>query len=409
MADLKKRRLPPLVAVFLIVAVDILAFTLILPLLPFYAQDYGASPWMVGVLATSFAVAQMISGPWLGRLSDRIGRKPVLVVSQVGTFTGFLMLAFAPNLFWVFLSRVLDGITAGNLTIAQAVIADVTVPEKRTKAFGVIGVAFGLGFLVGPALSALLVTIDKRLPALAAAALSALSILATITLLPRSERQVQASEQMKSLGRLKAAYQNVNLRKLFLLFLIFGFIFAGFTSGFAMFVERRYTFNGVPFGPREVGWLFAYSGLLGLIVQGFLLGRLVKWLGENRLVTIGFLTMGFGYLGLGATQSIPVLIAAMTVGSFGSGLLRPALTALVSQAANATEQGAVLGITQTLTGLGQIFAPLIAGYFIDRGAVHVAWLWGWCLWLGGLASVGLFVQFFLRGQSAGTASVHRSN
>src|SRR5208282_641337 len=142
-----------LLPIFLIVAVDILGMTIILPLLPFYAEHYGASPQVVGLLITTYALCQLIAGPILGKLSDRFGRRPLLIISQLGTFAGFLVLGWARSLIWIFFSRFLDGITAGNLSLAQAYISDVTEPENRAKAFGVIGIAFGLGFLIGPALS----------------------------------------------------------------------------------------------------------------------------------------------------------------------------------------------------------------------------------------------------------------
>src|SRR2546422_9997264 len=146
-------RRSPLLPIFLIVVVDILGLTIMLPLLPFYAEHFGASPAVVGLLVSTYAVCQLVAGPVLGQLSDHLGRKPVLTASQVGTFVGFLVLAYAPNLFFVFLARVIDGLTAGNLSIAQAYIADVTAPKERARAFAVIGIAFGIGFLIGPGAS----------------------------------------------------------------------------------------------------------------------------------------------------------------------------------------------------------------------------------------------------------------
>lgn len=385
----------PLLAIFLIVAVDVLGFTIILPLLPFYAQKYGASPFMVGVLATTFAVCQFISGPFLGRISDRYGRKPILMLSQAGTLAGFILLAVANSLPLIFLSRLIDGITAGNLTIAQAAIADVTPPENRAKAFGVIGIAFGLGFLLGPAISAGLAHIDIHYPAYAAAALSALSIVATWLLLPAAQSRVDSTDNVRSTNKMFRYFTDDRVRWLMVEFLIFGFVFAGFTSGFALFAERRFTWNGQPFGPREVGLLFTYSGFLGLVLQGFFLGRLVKAFGEARLVFAGFTAMAIGYMTLAQADSIPLLILASTIGSFGSGVIRPALTALVSRAADANEQGAMLGATQSLVSVGQIAAPLISGFIINRSVIDPQSLayWGW--WLALMAIAGLVVRHFL--------------
>src|SRR6266480_2994437 len=184
-AETQPRRGSPLLPIFLIVMVDVLGLTILLPLLPFYAEHFGASPTVVGLLVSTYAICQLVAGPVLGQISDRVGRKPVLLVSQIGTFVGFLVLAFAPNLFVVFLARVIDGVTAGNLSIAQAYIADVTRPKERSRAFAVIGIAFGIGFLIGPGASGYLTThFGFHVPILCAAALSLLSILGTTFLLP---------------------------------------------------------------------------------------------------------------------------------------------------------------------------------------------------------------------------------
>src|SRR5438034_7671866 len=174
----------PLLSIFLIVLVDVLGLTIILPLLPFYAESLGATPSTVGLLVSAYAICQLLAGPPLGQLSDRVGRRPVLLVSQIGTFIGFLMLAFAHSLWLVFLARIIDGLTAGNLTVAQAYISDVTEPQNRAKAFGLIGVAFSLGFLVGPGVSGYLAQYGNHYPILAAAGLSFTSIMATTFLLP---------------------------------------------------------------------------------------------------------------------------------------------------------------------------------------------------------------------------------
>lgn len=390
--DVKTLMKSPLFAIFLIVAVDVLGFTIILPLLPFYAQKYGASPFLVGVLATTFAVCQLLSGPFLGRISDKYGRKPVLMLSQFGTFIGFVMLGLANSLPIIFLSRIIDGVTAGNLTIAQAAIADVTPPEGRAKAFGVIGIAFGLGFLIGPAISAALAPLGVHYPAYAAAFLSALSIVATWRLLPKAQHQVDSSENAKSAKRLAGYFRIPEMRWLLVEFLIFGFIFAGFTSGFALFAERRFMWNGHHFGAAEVSILFTYSGFLGLIFQGFILGRMVKKFGEAKLVWAGFASMAISYFLLAMADSIGLLILASTIGSFGTGVIRPALTALVSRTAGPREQGAALGATQSLVSLGQIFAPLISGGIINASTIHPMALAAWGWWLSGLALVGLIVR-----------------
>jgi MFS transporter, DHA1 family, tetracycline resistance protein len=389
----------PLLPIFLIVAVDVLGLTIMIPLLPFYAEKLGASPFQVGWLIGLYAACQLVSGPLLGRLSDRMGRKPLLLVSQFGTLAGFLITAFAPNLWILFLARAIDGSTAGNLSLAQAYISDVTKPEDRAKSFGIIGIAFGMGFLIGPAISGFLARFDYRDPIFAAAALSATSILTTYLLLPSgapasAEVSTEAGAEAEDAGpggrRLSlfewGAYAEYFRRpalapRLFE-FMCFAFSFAMFTAGLPLFAERRLEWHGRPFGPVQLGYIWAFAGFLGLFLQGPALGKLVKRFGERSLNRTGFGGYAAGYLILAFCHTLPVLILATIVTAIGT-LVRPTLTSMISQAAARREQGVVLGLTQSLTSVAQIAAPLVAGYLIQR---H--WLTSWGLAASGIAAAG---------------------
>jgi MFS transporter, DHA1 family, tetracycline resistance protein len=395
-------RRSPLLPIFLIVLVDVLGMTIILPLLPFYAEQMGASATVVGALISTYAFCQLIAGPVLGRMSDSMGRKPLLIVSQLGTFIGFLILAFANSLAVVFLSRVIDGLTAGNLSLAQAYIADVTTPENRARSFGVIGIAFGIGFLIGPGLSAFLAQYGYVWPILAAACLSALSVFCTSTLLPKHEPHLTADSaedgegdagpggkrlsvlDWKSYGQY---FARPALGRLLWQFFFFAFSFSFFVSGFALYAERRFTWHGHAFGATEVGYVFTYVGFLGVILQGGLIGRLVKWMGERKLVWTGFAANTVAYALFAWTRTIPQLLGASTISSYGSGVIRPAVTALITHQAGRREQGVVLGLTQSLTSISQIVAPLIAGALIDR-----EWLAAWALGIAAVAFCGLLVS-----------------
>lgn len=406
------RQRSPLLPIFLIVMVDVLGLTIILPLLPFYAERLGASPTIVGLLVSTYAACQLVAGPLLGQMSDRVGRRPLLLVSQVGTFIGFLILAwagFAGLLWMVFLSRVIDGLTAGNLSLAQAYISDVTLPEERAKSFGMIGVAFGVGFLIGPAISGFLSTFGYQYPVFAAAALSATSILATYFLLPsapvvpdadkRGGAPPPAGRRLRVLdwGNYATYFKRPVLAELLWQFFAFTFTFAIFMSGFALFAERRYTWNGHPFGPKEVGYVFAYVGFLGIILQGGLIGRLVKRFGEEKLVAAGFVTATVGFAMIGFTYHLTGLLVASSISSFGTGVLRPALTSLVTQRAGREEQGVVLGLTQSLMSISQIVAPVIAGFLIDH-----ALLTQWAVVGATVSAVGIGIGVFKpRVQTAG--------
>lgn len=395
-------RKSPLLPIFLIVLVDVLGLTIILPLLPFYAEALGASPFAVGLLITSYAACQLIAGPLLGRLSDETGRRPLLIVSQAGTLIGFLILAGAQSLWMVFLSRIIDGLTAGNLSLAQAYISDVTRPEERAKSFGMIGVAFGVGFLLGPAISGFLAQYDYRYPIFAACALSATSILCTYFLLPSAAPMREGEEAgppppagrrltLVDWGTYAEYFRRPGLRVLLCEFFLFAFQFALFISGFALFAERRLTVGGRPFGPKEVGYVFAYAGLLGIILQGGLIGRLVKRFGEARLVWAGFLLAAAGYGLLAFTYTLPVLVMVTTISSFGTGALRPALTSLITQNASRREQGIVLGLTQSLMSVAQIVAPIVAGALIQK-----QFLAAWALLAAGTSMSGFMLRNMTR-------------
>lgn len=389
----------PLLPIFLIVLVDVLALTIILPLLPFYTEHFGGTPQVVGLLVATYAACQLVAGPPLGNLSDRVGRKPVLVVSQMGTFVGLLVLAFADRfsastgLALLFLGRGIDGITAGNLSIAQAYISDVTAPEKRAASFGVIGIAFGVGFLLGPALSGYFSQFSYALPILIAAGLSLTSIAATALLLPNAHEaeELKARVHAESLadGAVEEApppagrrlglldwggyleyFRRPGLARLLLQFFLFTLSFSFFTSGFALFAERRFTWNGHGFRTREVGYVFAYVGFLGIILQGGMIKPLVKRFGEAKLVVFSFFVAAIAYGLLGAIHGVAMLLAIATLSSIGTGLLRPGLTSLVTRAVGRHEQGVVLGLTQSLQSISAIVAPLVGTFLIDHAISH---------------------------------------
>ena len=397
-------RKSPLLPIFLIVAVDVLGLTIMIPLLPFYAEKLGARPWQVGWLVGVYALCQLFSGPFLGRLSDTMGRKPLLIVSQIGTLIGFLVTAFATTLPLVFLGRIIDGCTAGNLSLAQAYISDVTKPEERAKSFGVIGIAFGLGFLIGPAISGLLARYDYRYPIFAAAVLSFTSILATTFLLPKATVKAAPASgpggrrlSLVAWGEYARYFRRPGLSTLLWQFLVFAFSFAMFTAGLSLFVERRLTWNGHPFGAEQTGYAWAYAGFLGILMQGPSLGRLVKRYGEATLNRVGFAAYAVGYAVLGFTHSVGMLIAATTILAIG-GMVRPTLTSMITHKASREEQGVVLGLTQSLTSVAMITAPPLAGLLIEHEL-----LTAWGLAAAAVSVIGMALAERIRKEQASEA------
>jgi MFS family permease len=383
-----RARHAPLLPVFLIVLVDVFGMTLVIPLLAIYAESLGATPLQATLLVSVFAVCMLVSGPFIGHASDRHGRKPMLLVSQIGTFIGFIVLARATSLWMVYLSRIIDGVTAGNLSIAQAYIADNTPPERRAKAFGLIGIAFGTGFFIGPGLTGFLAGhYGHTAPIYLAAAMSATSILCTATLLKAgAQPRLAAADRWAGLKWQTYAqfFARPALRPLLVQFLFFMLSFSTFISGFALFAERRFEWNGRPFGPREIGYVFAFTGLLGIVLQGAFIGRLVQRFGEVALAAAGFASLVIGYILLGATNSVAVLLMVAIVAGFGNGVLRPSLTSLVTHQAGTHEQGVVLGITQSLSSLAAIAAPAIAGLLIEH---QMLTQWAWVS--AAMAAIGL--------------------
>jgi MFS family permease len=355
----------PLLPIFLTVFVDVLGLTLVLPLLPYYAEHFGASPFVVGALAASYALCQLVSGPILGRISDRVGRKRVLLVSQMGTFAAFLTIGSATSLWMLFLGRVIDGVTAGNLSIAQAYISDVTKPEERTKAFGLIGIAFGTGFLIGPAISGFLAQrFGFAAPAYGAAGLSFLSMIVTVSLLPKVVPAPPIAGSPAALGRssyLRTLFQRTVPRRRLLEFFAFTLSFSTLVGGLALYLERRFGYD-----VEKTGYVYAFSGFVGAMIQGGLIGRLVKVLGEEKLSLIGFVSMAMGYTFLGFAYVLPVLLLLIVFGSFGSAVTRPSITTLLTKSVGRDEQGAALGVSQSLASISQIVGPLTAGYLIER-------------------------------------------
>lgn len=386
----------PLLAIFLIVQVDIFGFTLVLPLLGLYAEHLHATPFVATLLVSTFAVCQLVSGPLIGKASDTVGRKPMLLLSQAGTLLGFVVMALAPSLKWLFLARAIDGSTAGNLSLAQAYISDHTKPEERTKAFALIGIAFGNGFFLGPAVTSWLVKYGIAAPIWFAALLSLTSIVATATLLPNKEppREVEAEGAPQGLGGTRLGlfdwgayaeyFRRPVLAGLLAQFFLYVFAFSTFNAGFALFAERRFAWHGHPFTAREIGFLFAYAGFLGILLQGGLIRPLSKRIGEAPLVWTGFASMVVGYGVLADAHRVRMLIIAATIAAYGTSTVRPALTTLVTKTARRDEQGVVLGLNQSMNSLAQIAAPALAGLLIERDL-----LGGWALVASIAALLGL--------------------
>ncbi len=342
-----------------IVFIDLVGFGIIIPLLPFYAEHFGASPLTVTLLMAVYSTMQFVAAPLLGALSDRYGRRRVIALSTFGAALGYLVMGLAGSLAMLFAARVLAGGMAGNIAAAQAYIADVTTPEDRAKGMGLFGAAMGFGFIVGPAICAALAgngdTANFSLPPLVAAGTSAVA--ATLALVTLREDLVSVTPRRLSwIAPIKMALGNADLRPLAVTLFLVVFAFAGLEATFALWAERQ-----LVWGPRQVGALFAGVGVVAVIVQGGLVGRLSRWLGEEAVVLIGIVVLVAGFALLPAATSLAPTLVAMVLLAGGFGLANPALASLVSRRAAAEAQGANLGVAQAGASLGRIFGPALAG------------------------------------------------
>ena len=348
---------------FLIVFIDLVGFGLVIPLLPFYAVRFSASPQEVTALVAVYSLLQFLTAPLWGRLSDQVGRRPVLLLSLIASALAYLWLGRATALWMLFAARGFAGACAGNIATAQAYIADVTKPEERARGMGLIGAAFGLGFMIGPAIGGLLagtdpITADLETPAWVAAGLSLLAFLGVALLLPESlpadRRDGRASRGR--VGALLSALRRPILSRLILIFFLAILAVAGMQSVFAIWAMPQ-----LGWGPRQVGYVFAYVGLISAALQGGLIGRLTRHFGEERLLVCGLALLGAGLLFLPFARDVPVLVVVLTGLALGGGLMQPTLSSLISQQAGGEERGEVMGVSQSTASLSRVLGPFAAG------------------------------------------------
>jgi MFS transporter, DHA1 family, tetracycline resistance protein len=355
-----------LFSIILVVFIDLLGFSLILPLLPYYAKTFNASQTVTGILIASYAAMQLIGAPILGRLSDRFGRRPILLLSVFGTFLGFLMLGFANALWILFASRILDGVTGGNLSVAQAYISDVTDEKNRSKGLGMIGAAFGLGFIIGPVTGGLLSQWGYAVPAFAAAALSFINLILIYAWLPESlteEKRSQMTEKRPAvtLNALLVAFQRPFTGSILITRFFFGLAFAIFQTIFSLYALAKFNLNA-----RDIGFVLTYVGVLSVFVQGFLVGRLTNRYREDLLITVCVGLMALSLLGWALAPSMLWLYIIMTPTAMAGGLLNTLLSSTLTKAVVPQEVGGILGLSTSVESSTRIIAPILGGVLLQQ-------------------------------------------
>jgi len=360
-------RRSPLPLIFGTIFLDMVGFGIVIPVLPLYAERFGASPTVVGLLLGIYSAMQCVFAPILGRLSDRVGRRPVLLVSVIGTSAGFLLMGAANSLVLLFAARIIDGITGGNISTAQAYIADVTPPEQRSRGMGLIGAAFGLGFIFGPAIGGLLSHVSLAAPFFFAAFLAATNAIAIYYFLPESlpvERRSKPHERAP-LSALVRQVRQQPLRNILLTYFFTTVAFSLLTATYALFTERRFGYTAA-----QIGYIFAGQGLLGAIIQGGLLGWLVKTFGDKKLVIGGTTTLALSLFLLprGTTTTFLLLITSGV--AIGHSLALAPLNGLASKSVSETLQGRVLGMMQSAASIARIIGPVLGGWLLSYDLLY---------------------------------------
>ena len=382
------RRRSPLLVIFLTVFVDMLGYGIMLPLLPFYVQRQAGSATIVGSAGSLYALAQLVSGPALGALSDRYGRRPVLLTCLFGTSLAFLLLGLANSLPLIYLAILLDGITGGNLTTAYAYIADVTPPGHRTRGMGLVGAAFGLGLMAGPALGGLLSRFGLSTPAFTASGIALANVIFGLFVLPESlppEKRTLAvpTGGLHFVAQLRGLFGLGRIRLLLAAIFTINLAFAGLQTNFPLFSQVRFQWDAA-----HNGLFYAYVGVLAVFVQGGLLGWIQPRLGEKRMAAGGLALMAFGLAGVALATQDWLLYPLVGMVAAGSGLSIPSLTGLASNQVEGSGQGRLMGGMQVLLSLTSIIGPTAAGLafeFIGAAAPY---------WLGGvLAAVALWLAW----------------
>ncbi len=362
--------------IFLIVFVNLLGFGIILPLMPYYVESLGAGALTIGLLSASYSLFQLLSAPILGELSDKIGRRPVLLFSLAGTAISFLLLGVANTIPLLFAARIIDGLSGGNISTAQAYIADITSKENRTQGMGILAAAFSLGFILGPALGGILSRFGYGVPALVAAAVSLLATVLTFFFLPESRdfsKNIAAfTKNKKKFFTPKEFYEVLTHPEVGLIvclsFLVM-FAFSLMEGTFALFTEHILHSTA-----QQNGYLFAYLGLIGIIIQLFGLRIILKKLPEHTIATIGIFLMAISLGLIALSGSMMALFVALTFLAFGNSVANPVLYGLVSRLSPDDEQGNILGISQSVASIARLIGPVLGTYLYGSLGARVPYI-----------------------------------
>ncbi len=371
-----------LFVIAVIALVNALGYGIIIPILYSYSHKFGLTDFENGLLFSVFSVFQFLATPLIGRLSDKFGRKPLLLISLAGTALSFFMMAFAPSALFLFLARALDGVTAGNIPVVSAVISDTTEPKDKAKGFGIIGASFGFGFIFGPAISAFTLGLGASVPFLIAAIVAFMAIILTKFMLPETNKHIGEVKHGKlfDIKKLIHALTDVNVGTTLLISLLFTFAFSLFIYAYQPFSVKLLRLSA-----QQISINFTIFGLVGLIAQGFIIPNVTKRLGEKRALTSS-LILGTGtFLGLYMSRTYFLFSFISIFHALANGFVNPLVQTLLSKEADAKSQGSILGLNASYVSIGMIFGPIVGGvlssYFIPLPFLLGSMIVGFCVYL----------------------------
>jgi MFS family permease len=388
----------PLLTIFFICAVDVLGFGVIVPLVPYMADRFGAAPWLITAILGSYSLCQLIAAPLWGRLSDRYGRRPILIIGMAGACLSYLLLGFAPGLSWLLLSRMLSGFMAGNISAAMAYAADVSLPEHRARALGTVGAAIAVGFMIGPALGGVLVGNDVRsasflLPALVSAALSIVAMVLVAVLLRES---VGAAERQANRGRaVPATVLHTLAARPALRWLVLAGVLVTFSQSTLESIVALWGLKRFGVGPRSIGLILFGLAAITVAMQGGLVRVLAPRFGEQRLAIGGIAAYVGGLALAGLAPTLLTAIGGLALCGVGSGAFSPSASALASRQADAGNRGVVMGTYQAGASLARVLGPFSSGFIFGRFGPGAPFLVGalvtlqalWCMLAARRASI----------------------
>ncbi len=361
----ESRKISPMLIIFLVVFIDLLGFGIMIPIIPYYAKQFGASTLMMGILMGSYSAMQFLFSPIWGSISDRIGRRPVILISLFGSVISLTILGFAQSFFWLLAGRIFAGICGANISTAAAYITDITTPENRAKGMGLIGASFGLGFIFGPAIGGVLSVYGYGVPMFFAAGIAAIDLIfAYFILLEPKTHDAKAGKNRKYFDKsLMQELMAIDPRSVLAIF-IFAIVTLAFTQievSFAMYMLSKYGFDA-----KHSGYLLALMGLIGAFIQGGAIGKLSKKYGEVKLITVGTLIMSLSLFGFSYSNSLIGVIISISIMAFGNAINNPSLSSLASKGAPANKRGATMGVYQSMGSLARILGPVFGGFLFDH-------------------------------------------